>query len=341
MSGAPNLPGQAAWGAGYAGLPPTPEMTMGQVLDRIFRLLRSHLRLYLGIAAVPAAAMLCMVIAVGGAVALAVLPDIRAHRGALDFHFFLWLAPLILVLYIGVFIVYALYAAASAYAVVRTHRGEAVTAAQAWALARERAGSFIWLMFLLVLIVAGPAYLLFGACGGLMLWISSGAKGGAPPLELLALIPLFVILILGSYAYMVLMFLRYCLAFAASAMENLPAVQAIQRSVALSRGARGRIFVVLLVTYAAIYIVILACEMVLFSGGAIGVLAASGLHLNLHSPALLFLGLPLAILIALVFFLIVVALPYTAYSAALGVLYCDQKFRFDVAAASIDGRGSA
>jgi len=334
------FPDPSAGGSGSSGQTPTPGMTIGQILDRVFRLLRTHSMLYLGIEAVPAAAMVGMIVLMAGSTAVAVLPTIHNRHFEPDFRFFLWLAPLIFLLYIGVFLVYAVYAAASAFAVVRTNHGQAVTASQAWAAARERAGSFIWLMFLLVLIVAGPAYVAFGICGGSMALIAHGAEGSAPPPQFFLFIPLVLIVVIGGGVYMILMFLRYCLAFPASMMENLPAMQAIRRSVALTRGARGRIFLVLLVIYAATYVAMLVLEMLLFSLGAIGALAASALQLGLHSAVVLFLAAPLAILVALAVFLFIVAVPYAAYATALGVLDCDQKLRL-AAAAALPGAGDS
>jgi uncharacterized membrane protein len=62
---------------------------------------------------------------------------------------------------------------------------------------------------------------------------------------MLILIPL----LLAALVYAVLMSLRYSLAMAACVVENLTASEAIRRSIALAKGAWGRIFVLgLLVT---------------------------------------------------------------------------------------------
>jgi uncharacterized membrane protein len=63
---------------------------------------------------------------------------------------------------------------------------------------------------------------------------------------MLILSPLF----LGALIYGTIMSLRYSLAIPASVVENLPARQAIQSSIALSKGSRGRIFVLALLVYA-------------------------------------------------------------------------------------------
>jgi uncharacterized membrane protein len=52
----------------------------------------------------------------------------------------------------------------------------------------------------------------------------------------------FLFLLLGSVVYGILMSLRYSLAVPACTVENLNAREAIRRSIQLSKGSRGRIF---------------------------------------------------------------------------------------------------
>jgi len=59
----------------------------------------------------------------------------------------------------------------------------------------------------------------------------------------------FVILAAGAIVYAVLMLLRYSLAIPAAVVEDLKARPAIRRSVELSKGSRGRIFVLLLLIF--------------------------------------------------------------------------------------------
>ena len=53
---------------------------------------------------------------------------------------------------------------------------------------------------------------------------------------------IFAVLLLGAIIYAIIMGLRYSLAVPACVVENLKARQAIRRSIDLSKGARGRIF---------------------------------------------------------------------------------------------------
>ena len=52
----------------------------------------------------------------------------------------------------------------------------------------------------------------------------------------------FLFLLLGFLVYGILMSLRYSLAVPACTVENLKAREAIRRSIQLSKGSRGRIF---------------------------------------------------------------------------------------------------
>ena len=61
------------------------------------------------------------------------------------------------------------------------------------------------------------------------------------PLVIISLI--FVVLLIAALIYAILMTLRYSLALPACVVENLPARKAIRRSIELSKGSRGRIFV--------------------------------------------------------------------------------------------------
>jgi hypothetical protein len=317
-------------GTGNAAPGQWPGMTMGQILDRVFRLLRAHLKMYVGLALVPALAVLCSIAVLVGLAALLILPHLHDRPGLPDLWSLLLLVPVAVLLYVGVFVVYSLYAAAASYAAVRTNQGEAVTGAEAWAVALKGGARYTWLVFLFVLIIGGPVYVILGVFGGMFAMVAlASAHNGVAPLAFLAMGPLFTLLNLCAQVYMVFMFLRFGLAIPACVMEDLPAVPSLRRSAALTQGGKGRFFVVLLVMYAASFVLILACEMILFLVGGVGVFAATLIHVSLHSPALLFFFAPLGLALVIVVILALVSLPYAGYSTALGVVYCDQRQRVD------------
>jgi hypothetical protein len=333
------------WPHGPAGFGPAAQqgMTVGQLLDRIFRLVRAHLRLFVTLAMAPAAAAACAFLLLGGLTVVAILPEVRLHASKPDLGFLAWLVPVGFLLYCAVFVVYALYGAAALYAVVKTDRGETVTGAEAWSAARSKAGRYILLVFFLALILIVPIYFVLGLFAGTFaLSVLPAVQHHTPPSPaLFTAMPLFMVLNLGMQVYVVLMFLRYGLSIPACVMEDLPAVRSLKRSAALTRGGKGRIFLVLLVMYAASFIVVLVCEVALFLVVGMGVFAGALMHVTAASPALWFFFMPLGLMLCLVVLLAVLALPYVGYSTALGVCYGDQKRRIDGAAAPGAAGGSA
>src|ERR1035437_10255024 len=86
------------------------------------------------------------------------------------------------------------------------------------------------------------------------------ANNAEPNPALFLLIPLIALLFIGAMVYGVIIAMRLSLAFPAALAEGLTAVAALRRSGQLTKGAKGRIFLVLLVVYALGY----AAEMVGF-----------------------------------------------------------------------------
>jgi hypothetical protein len=322
-------------------------LTFGQILDRIFRLVRAHLRPFLAIGVFPIGVMLAIFAAFIGALYLGgvlVRPPAQPSVAAI-----LWIAGPMDILFIPImFVMYGLYYGASAYAAVQANNNVNVTAGEAFSHAWSKLGRYVWLMVLRSLIIAIPTMLLALAVGvgGLILGLIP--KGGSPnPAVLFFLIPLLILFYLGAIVYAIIMSLRLSLAFPACVHENLTATQALKRSGVLTHGAKGRIFLVLLVIYAISYVAI----MILYAVGlfvfaiaalaglghashtgiwyqntpAIGVLADAG-QVGVTSPitiALIVAGL----LILLALFLLWSAALMAAYSVAFAVFYRDQCLR--------------
>jgi len=323
---APGTPG--------SGWPAPPAMTLGQILDRVFRLIQANFRMYLEMALVPVGTMLGGIAILGGLALLLILPHLHGTPRPADFLSLLVLLPLAFLLYCGMFVIYALYGAAASYAVVKNHLGEPTSSADAWAVARQGAGRYVWLMFLLALILVGPLYVVLGVIGAVfaVIAVSAAHSNPPPPMAFAMFAPvamLINLLNLGGQVYMVLMFLRYGLAIPACVMENLPAVESLKRSVTLTRGGRGRFFVAMLVIYAATMVAIVICEMVLLLVAGIAIFAGALMHVTLHSPILLFFFVPAALLVILAILLVLFSLPYVGYTTVVGVVYCDQRWRLE------------
>jgi hypothetical protein len=319
MSNAAPAPGTGMTGPG---------MPLGQILERILWLLRRHWRLFVGLACVPGLAVIA-VLAFAFVLAMIVLiPYTQSHSGPPGARVIAGVLLPVLLGYLAILPVFALYAAAVSHAVVRTNLGFAVTGREAWTVALERCGRYIGLFFLLILIVAGPLYILIAVDIGTTLLFGWGTHGyAAAPIAILIFAPLFALVLLCALAYQVVAVLHVALAFHACVIENLAPVEAIRRSAALTRGAKGRIFVVLLAVCAAAYVFNLVSAVVFAILLSVLSLIGTLIHTVLSSGAALFFIAPLAVPLLMLFFFALMALPYSGYATALGVLYCDQRMR--------------
>ena len=312
-------------------------MTFGQILDRTYRLMRKHYRLFLEIAAVPAMFVLASMAAVIG-VSFAAYEHLASQVPAgttVSFtpNYFLdhfkWI---IFCFYPIIIAAYALYLPAASFAATQADRGAAVSFRQAYDVAWSRFGRSLWLMVLCMLILIVPIVVIAALIGAGAALMGHGAAAGSGPAYAFFLVPLLVLLYLGILVYSVLIMLRFAVAYPASIEEDLTAWEALKRSARLTSGAMGRIFLVLLVVYAVVYAVEIVCILVLVALAAVGAFAAMSAHVTVGSPTFsVLVGLG-----AFAYAIVIgacILLSYAAFTTALAVLYHDQRLRKDVLAA--------
>jgi hypothetical protein len=302
-------------------------LTFGQILERIFRLLRSHLRLFLAIGVFPIGVFFAFEAVFFGGLYLAGVFKQPQPQPQPNVTVMLWTVLPMGLLFIPVmFVIYGLYYGASAYAAVQADNNVNVTFGETFSHAWSKLGRYIWLFVLRSLIIAIPIAVLALAIGigGLVLGLIP--KGGNPsPATLFFLIPLVILFYLGAFVYAILMGLRLSLAFPACVHENLTAMQAIKRSGVLTRSAKGRIFLILLIIYAISYVAIMILYAVGLFAFAIAALAGAG-HASLTSPITIALAVA-GVLVLLALFLLWSAALMAAYSIAFAVFYRDQSLR--------------
>jgi len=146
----------------------------------------------------------------------------------------------------------------------------------------------------------------------------------------LAFLPfsLGILLYIAAYVYGIVIALRLSLAFPASVVEGLTARNAMRRSSQLTKGAKGRIFLMLLLIYAISYAFLFAFYLAAIILFAVGAVAASVLHLQLTAPWS-FLGEGfLGICVVAVIFLWI-TLTWAGLTTALAVIYHDQRVRLE------------
>ena len=222
-------------------------LSLSEILDRTAQLYRTNFVLFAGIFAGYCGVALVMNLLLIGLQELlktmrtAALAGITLAAAGIEL--------LILFLLIGPAV------AAISRAVAWVHLGEPATIRGACASILPRFGAYLWLMTVTAFVIWTPFVLLYAAFFGTLAFYGKGlgnqavAHAASNP-HSLAVVGIasvaFILLIIPVLAYTILMTLRYSLALPACVVENLPARKAIRRSIDLSKGARGRIFVLLL-----------------------------------------------------------------------------------------------
>jgi hypothetical protein len=228
---------------------------------------------------------------------------------------------LMLLLWAGMMLLYALFEAAANWAALQVDAAAPAGVWAAWRHVGSKAGRYVWLAILRMLVAFGP-FLVAMLLLGIVAVIAQLASGGnVRPGVLFLLVPLGILLAVGGIVYMVLAMIWLSLAYPASIAEDLPAWQAIRRSIAVSRGTRGRIFLALLVVYAISMAAVLVVELAGIALFAIGALVIVSMHL----PAVYgYIGIGIGVLVFLPVLVVALALTCSAYAVTLSVIYRDQ-----------------
>jgi len=222
-------------------------LSLGEILDRTAQLYRSNFLVFAGIFSIYAGVGLVL-----NLIQIGVGTLVEKGQSAPKISWPLVSAELVewtfLVLLLGAAI------AAINRVVSWVHLGEPASIRGAYASTLPRFGRYLWLMTVTGLRAWLPFALAYG--GFLLFWflyvgpkrILAQPKSGVDERVLIVVVVTFgcFLLIFLTFVYGLLMTLRYALAMPACVIEDLEAREAIRRSVELSKGARGRIFVLFL-----------------------------------------------------------------------------------------------
>lgn len=231
-------------------------LSLGEILDRTAELYRKHFLLFAGIAAIFSGAMLVMQLLHLGVLSLLGYPNVPPKV--------LWgSASASVVVSLVILLVAGLSIAANNRAVAWVYLGQQATIRYAIASIAPRLRRYLWVMTIAVFRAWSPLavmYIAFFAIlfsmlpkGFLTNPVAASTIAHQNQSAVLYAGVGFLILapfLLLAAVYGVWMSLRYSLAVPACVVEDLPARQAIKRSIELSIGARGRIFVLGLLVYA-------------------------------------------------------------------------------------------
>jgi hypothetical protein len=222
--------------------------SLGEILDRTAQLYRSNFVLFAGIAAVYAGVVLVL-----NLLQIGLQEALRALHMT---HLSQWVSLAYVVLILPLVFIFAGAAmAANNRAVSWVNLGEPATIRGAYLSILPRLGRYLWLMTIAAFVIYLPFVLIYGTFF-LLVFLIPGLRGSmgadhpaADPYAAMifgiAAVAL-VLLTIPAAIYAVIMALRYSLAVPASVVENLKARVALRRSIELTKGSRGRIFVLIL-----------------------------------------------------------------------------------------------
>jgi hypothetical protein len=221
-------------------------LSLGEILDRTAQLYRNNFVLLAGIAAVYAGFLLVLNLLQIGLTELLRVLHMTQQVPLIGGIYLIIIFPLAM-------IVAGAAIAANNRAVAWLNLGQPATIRGAYKSILPRLGRYLWLMtiatficylpFLVIFVLFLVFFLAYAGSKGLL--THAPAAGGDPQagLVIAGATFAFILLCIPAIIYAVVMALRYSLAVPASVVEDLKARKALRRSVELSRGSLGRIFV--------------------------------------------------------------------------------------------------
>jgi hypothetical protein len=219
-------------------------LTLGEILDRTAQLYRTNFLLFAGISSVYAGVLLVLSIGEIGIEEFLRMEHMTRQVVLVSMVGILAMAPIIIM-------VGGLAVAANNRAVSWVNLGQPATIRGAYASILPRLGRYLWLMVITTFILWIPFVAIYaGFIVFALLYLKPTGLLTHPTLQkdpqtllvFIAVAMVFGLLILAAFVYAIIMGLRYSLSVPACVVEDLPARKAIRRSIELSKGARGRIF---------------------------------------------------------------------------------------------------
>ncbi len=301
-------------------------LTIGEILDRIFKSFRTSFGLFLKVSLLPSGILLVIYGIFFGVFFLTGFFPQPGHVPDPQ-KFLRVFFPVVSVTSLAGMCVFVFFEAASCHVALRVDLGFSVTARDALGFAMARLGRLVWLTILRMLIVWGPAMLCFGLLAAVMVPVTHAAGNSHMAMAFVSVL-LITLFYLGWIVYAIFVMLRLALVVPASLAEDLTAVEAVKRSLGLTKNAKGRIFVVLLVVYAASYAAVLVLELAFMVVFAVGMALAMAFHPH-FAPPWSYMAIGAGAVSALALFLLFSAATWALYATAFAVLYHDQRHRFE------------
>jgi hypothetical protein len=230
-------------------------LSLGELLDRTFSLYRSHFWLFVGIMAIPAAFVIperilllnfegSFINVAPGRVPTLPSPGVMAGVFA---GYFAFMAVFLLV--------YAVATGAATSAVAETYLGRPSTARGSYARVRAKFWKLIGVVFNIALRLMGIMLPVLAVAVGLIVAITFSVGGNFnSPILVASMLLIFMFFYVVALVFCVWFALRYAISIPILMIEDLGVLDTIRRSVSLTRGRRGHIFLSLLVAAIIAYV---------------------------------------------------------------------------------------
>jgi hypothetical protein len=209
-------------------------LTLAELLDRSFSTYKRHLWLFVGIMAVPAIVTTLYAVAMQ-AVDTTMTPDMTPEQVLFR------VVPVmigVLVFMVVLLVMHTFALGATTIAVAQLYKEQQPTVGESYREARRHSGRLILLMIWATLRLGGTwiGLVTLTVLLSAVLAVASRVAGG---------VMVFVGLI-GGFVFTLYLAIRYGVSIPAVVLENLPAGKALARSVELTAGHRGRVFLIML-----------------------------------------------------------------------------------------------
>ncbi|MGA3101138.1 MAG: hypothetical protein ABSD61_04680 [Terracidiphilus sp.] len=219
--------------------------TLGEILDRTAQLYRRNFWMFAGVAALPVGAMFAIgaiAVAVITAVGVAVRTTNSSSPVAIGF-----VALAVVLVGMPLYVAAAVFSYAGlTEAAEKVHRGEKMTIRGVLKSVRPWFWRYLWFLILQGIVTALVPGAIAGAVIGLLLFLIPGAGAAAG----VAIGFVIFVIAVGALGVIVWRVLGYSIGLPVCVVEKKPAWESLKRAWELSKGTRGRIFVMILLIVA-------------------------------------------------------------------------------------------
>ena len=232
-------------------------LTVSEFLDRAFSIYRHRFLLFVGLMAPQA------VLSLGAALIWGFITAPFQNDAVPDTPVGLLVGGGIgiLVFTLAHWVLYVLGAGATAAAVSDLYGRMVPEIGTAFAAARARVGSLLWLTFLMFLRLGGVMLAFMAVPFALLIAAGVGEPGSGPsPLAVIGIVALLFAM-LAAMILVVWMALRYAVGIPAVMLEPIGGGMALRRSVALTRNLLGRTFLLMICTTMVAYAMMMVLQM--------------------------------------------------------------------------------